>query len=43
MWMPLTAVTPEMGSLVYASGSHKLGYLGEFEASEESERGVPRR
>lgn len=38
MWMPLTDVTPEMGSLVYASGSHKLGYLGEFEASEESER-----
>jgi hypothetical protein len=37
MWMPLTPVTPEMGSLVYASGSHKLGYLGEFEASEESE------
>ncbi|MBA3653693.1 MAG: phytanoyl-CoA dioxygenase family protein [Actinobacteria bacterium] len=37
MWMPLTDVTPEMGSLVYASGSQRLGYLGEFEASEQSE------
>lgn len=37
MWMPLTEITPEMGTLVYASGSHRLGHVGEFEASEESE------
>ena len=38
MWMPLTPVTADMGSLVYGTGTHRLGHLGEFEASEESER-----
>jgi ectoine hydroxylase-related dioxygenase (phytanoyl-CoA dioxygenase family) len=38
MWLPLTDVTPEMGSLMYGTGTHRLGHLGEFEASEESER-----
>ena len=38
MWMPLVPVTAEMGSLVYGTGTHRLGHLGEFEASEESER-----
>lgn len=38
MWMPLVPVTPEMGSLIYGTGTHRLGHLGEFEASEESDR-----
>ena len=38
MWLPLVPVTAAMGSLVYGSGTHRLGHLGEFEASAESER-----
>jgi ectoine hydroxylase-related dioxygenase (phytanoyl-CoA dioxygenase family) len=37
MWMPLVDVPAELGSMTFASGSHKLGYLGQFEISDESE------
>lgn len=37
MWMPLIDVTPEMGTLVFASGSHIEGYLGELPISDQSE------
>jgi ectoine hydroxylase-related dioxygenase (phytanoyl-CoA dioxygenase family) len=37
MWMPLVDVTPEMGSMHFASGSHKRGYLGDLPISDESE------
>lgn len=37
MWMPLVSVTEEIGSMTFASGSHRLGYLGEFEISDESD------
>ena len=50
MWMPLVDVTEEIGSMSFAAGSHKLGYLGEFAISDEGdalfrrlieERGIP--
>ncbi len=37
MWMPLVPVTDEMGSMTFASGSHRLSYLGEVPISDESE------
>ena len=38
MWMPLVDVTEEMGgSMTFVSGSHRLGYLGEYEISDESD------
>jgi ectoine hydroxylase-related dioxygenase (phytanoyl-CoA dioxygenase family) len=37
MWMPLVDVTPEMGTMHFASGSHKSGYLGDLPISDESE------
>jgi hypothetical protein len=37
MWMPLTDVTPEMGTMHFASGSHQKGYLGVLPISDESE------
>jgi ectoine hydroxylase-related dioxygenase (phytanoyl-CoA dioxygenase family) len=50
MWMPLVPITAEIGSMTFASGSQKLGYLGQFEISDKSdevfrtlieERGIP--
>ncbi|HZU73299.1 MAG TPA: phytanoyl-CoA dioxygenase family protein [Acidimicrobiales bacterium] len=50
MWMPLVPVSAEIGSMTFASGSHRLGYLGEFAISDRSEeefgrlihdRGIP--
>lgn len=38
MWMPLVDITPEMGSLQFASGSHTEGYLGYQPISEEGEQ-----
>ena len=38
MWMPLVEVTAEIGSMSFASGSQKLGFLGEYAISDESER-----
>ena len=37
MWMPLVDVTPEMGTLLFASGSHREGYLGELPISDKSD------
>lgn len=37
LWMPLIDVTPEMGTLVFASQSQAEGYLGKLPISEESE------
>ena len=38
MWMPLVDVSQEMGTMGFASGSHKGGYLGEIPISDESEK-----
>ena len=38
MWMPLIDLPDEIGSMTFASGSHRLGYLGEYAISDESER-----
>lgn len=37
MWMPLIDATPEMGTMNFASGSHREGYLGELPISDKSE------
>jgi len=37
MWMPLVNVAPEMGTMHFASGSHKGGYLGDLPISDKSE------
>lgn len=37
LWMPLVDVTPEMGTLHFASGSHRDGYLGDLPISDASE------
>ena len=37
MWMPLVEVTYEMGTMHFASGSHKDGYLGDLPISDKSE------
>lgn len=37
MWMPLIDVTPEMGTMHFASGSHLDGYLGDLPISDASE------
>jgi ectoine hydroxylase-related dioxygenase (phytanoyl-CoA dioxygenase family) len=36
MWMPTVDATPEMGTMNFASGSHKEGFLGHMEISDES-------
>jgi ectoine hydroxylase-related dioxygenase (phytanoyl-CoA dioxygenase family) len=38
MWMPLIDVPDEIGTMTFASGSHRLGYLGEYAISDESDR-----
>jgi ectoine hydroxylase-related dioxygenase (phytanoyl-CoA dioxygenase family) len=42
MWMPLVDVPPEIGSMSFASGSQKLGFLGEYAISDESEAAFAR-
>lgn len=37
MWMPLVDASVEMGTMTFASGSHRDGYLGKLEISDESE------
>ncbi len=37
MWMPLVDATYEMGTMHFASGSHRGGYLGDLPISDESE------
>jgi hypothetical protein len=38
MWMPLVDLTPDMGIMHFASGSHRNGYLGDRPISDESEQ-----
>jgi ectoine hydroxylase-related dioxygenase (phytanoyl-CoA dioxygenase family) len=38
MWMPLVPVSEEVGSMTFASGSHKLGYISKAVISDESHR-----
>lgn len=38
MWMPLVDVTKNMGTLNFASGTGKVGYLGDIPISDESEK-----
>lgn len=38
LWMPLVEVSPEMGPMRFASGSHRLGSLGDFPIGDESQR-----
>jgi ectoine hydroxylase-related dioxygenase (phytanoyl-CoA dioxygenase family) len=40
MWMPLVDVPPEVGSMTFVSGSHRLGDLGEYDISDASEERV---
>jgi ectoine hydroxylase-related dioxygenase (phytanoyl-CoA dioxygenase family) len=37
LWMPLVDCAPEMGTMVFASGSQRLGYLGPQNISDESD------
>ncbi len=37
MWMPLVDVPPEVGSMLFATGSQRLGFLGEYEISDSSD------
>lgn len=37
MWMPLVDITPDMGVMQFASGSHKEGYVSALEISDASE------
>ena len=37
MWMPLVDVTADMGTLNFAAGSQKLGYLGPLNISDDSD------
>ena len=38
MWMPLTDVPLEVGSMTFGTKTHELGYLGEFKISDESDK-----
>jgi ectoine hydroxylase-related dioxygenase (phytanoyl-CoA dioxygenase family) len=38
MWMPLVDVTPEMGSILFASGSQVEGFVGQHAISDESQQ-----
>ncbi len=38
MWMPLVDLDSDMGGMVFASESHRIGSLGEFPISDESEQ-----
>ena len=37
MWMPLVDASEEMGTMTFASGSHREGYLGKVGISDESD------
>ena len=37
MWMPLVDISPEMGSMHFASGSHREGYLGDLPIGDDSQ------
>jgi ectoine hydroxylase-related dioxygenase (phytanoyl-CoA dioxygenase family) len=36
MWMPLVPISPEVGTMTFASGTHKLGYVNRQAISDES-------
>lgn len=38
LWMPLIDVSIDMGALMYASGSHRAGFLGQHEISDASQQ-----
>ncbi len=38
MWMPLVAASEDMGTMSFAAGSHKKGYIKEMEISDQSEQ-----
>ncbi len=38
MWMPLVEVSEQMGTMTFASGSHREGYLGPLEISDASDQ-----
>lgn len=38
MWMPLVPVSEEIGSMTFASGSQKMGYINKMVISDESHR-----
>ncbi|MHA6485356.1 phytanoyl-CoA dioxygenase family protein [Paenibacillus sp. strain BS8-2] len=38
MWMPLVPISAEVGTMNFASGTHKLGYVSRQEISDESHR-----
>ncbi|MDF2653459.1 MAG: phytanoyl-CoA dioxygenase, partial [Paenibacillus sp.] len=38
MWMPLVNIPQDVGSMTFASGSHKKGYINKLEISDESHR-----
>lgn len=38
MWMPLVNVPAEVGTMTFATGSRELGFLGDFEISDESDK-----
>jgi ectoine hydroxylase-related dioxygenase (phytanoyl-CoA dioxygenase family) len=37
LWLPLLAVTPEMGPMTFGSGSHRFGSLGDFAIGDQSQ------
>lgn len=37
MWMPLVPISAEIGSMRFATGSHRIGYLGDLPISDKSE------
>ena len=37
MWMPLTDVTMDMGPICFATGSHRVGYMGHYSISDEAQ------
>ncbi|QMW24418.1 phytanoyl-CoA dioxygenase family protein [Sandaracinobacteroides saxicola] len=38
LWMPLMNIEADMGGMLHASGTHRLGFLGQHEISDESQR-----
>ena len=42
MWIPLVPVSPEMGTMRFASGSQRLGSLGDFPIGDASQRAFDR-
>jgi ectoine hydroxylase-related dioxygenase (phytanoyl-CoA dioxygenase family) len=42
MWMPLADLPPDVGNMSFASGSHRLGSLGELAISDESDAAMRR-